>query len=117
MCNHCNDNDHDRNHDNDHTHDYDHHPKIIQIMPVQNTLFAVYMTEKPPKYSVCHGKNGISLVSVLFLALMQYGDQSMIEGFFASNAILSCEDVEGFVGYATSLEDAEKIYGDLTPGL
>lgn len=104
MCNHCSD------HEHEHTHHH-HHPEIIQIMPVQQTLFAVYITEKPPKYSVQGGKNGISLVPVIFLALIQHGDKTMVEGFFASNAILSCEDVEGFKGYATSLENAENVYG------
>jgi len=100
MCNNCNE------------HDHSHYPEILQIMPIQQTLFAVYITEKPVKYSVRNGKNGISIVPVLFLALMQHGDKSMIEGFFASDAIMSCEDIEGFKGYASSIEDAEKLYGE-----
>jgi hypothetical protein len=34
----------------------------------------------------------------------------MVEGFFAAGSINSCEDIDGFKGYAASLEDAEKLY-------
>lgn len=100
------------NNSNEHDHNHQHHPEIVQIMPVQQKLFAAYITEKPLKYSVLTGKNGINLVPVLFLALMHHGDKSMVEGFFASDAIMSCEDIEGFKGYASSVEDAEKLYGE-----
>lgn len=100
MCNHC----------NEEEHDHQHNPEIVQIMPVQQTLFAVYKTEESIKYAVQSGKGGLSLVPVLFLALLQHGDKSMIEGFFASDVIMSCEDIEGFRGYAPSLEAAEKLY-------
>lgn len=99
MCNHC--------HEHGHTHN---HPEIVQIMPVQHTLFAVYMSESPVKYAVQTGKNNLSLVPVLFLGLLKHGDKSMVEGFFASDAIHSCEEIQGFQGYASSLEDAEKLY-------
>ncbi|MBF0257982.1 MAG: hypothetical protein HQK62_03925 [Desulfamplus sp.] len=101
MCNHC----------NEHEHTHHHHPEIVQIMPVQQTLFAVYITDKPLKYAVKSTKNGISLVPILFLALIQHGDKSMVEGFFAADAIMSCEEIEGFKGYADSIESAEKLYG------
>ncbi|MBF0202296.1 MAG: hypothetical protein HQK66_13495 [Desulfamplus sp.] len=97
MCNHC----HDHNHDHA-------HPRIIQIMPVQTPLFAVYTGETPIKQSVLKGKNGLYMIPVLFLGLIQLGDKSMVEGFFAADAIHSCEGLEGFKGYASSLEDAEK---------
>jgi len=44
------------------------------------------------------------------MALIRQGVKTMVEGFFASIAINSCEAVEGFKGYASSLEDAEKLY-------
>ncbi|MBF0412804.1 MAG: hypothetical protein HQK70_08845 [Desulfamplus sp.] len=100
MCNNC----------SEHEHSHSHNPEIIQIMPVQQTLFAAYITEKPLKYAVQTGTTGVSIVPVLFLALMQHGDKSMVEGFFASDVIMSCEDMEGFKGYASSLEDAERLY-------
>lgn len=103
MCNHCSEHEHTHNHDN---------PEILQIMPVPRPLFAAYITDEPLKYSVQSGKNGINIVPVLFLALMQHGDKTMIEGFFASDVIVSCEDIEGFKGYASSLEDAQRLYGE-----
>ena len=103
MCNHC----------NEHTHDHHHHdhPEIVQIMPVQTPLFAVYVGDTSPKYAVEVGKEGLALVPVLFLGLIKHGDKSMVEGFFASDAIHSCETIDGFKGYAASLADAEKLYG------
>lgn len=99
MCNHC----------SDHSHSHD-HPEIVQLMPVQNNLYAVYQTENPYSFAVITGKAGISLVPILFMALIRHGEKTMVEGFFASGTIQSCEDIEGFKGYAASLADAEKLY-------
>jgi predicted homoserine dehydrogenase-like protein len=41
---------------------------------------------------------------------MKHGEKTMVEGFFAAQSINSCEDVEGFKGYAASLDEAEKLY-------
>ncbi len=101
MCNHCSE------HNHDHHHDY---PEIVQLMPVHRELYAVYQAEKPHEFAVKTGKAGISLVPVLFMALIRHGEKSMVEGFFASTSINSCEDAEEFKGYAASLEDAEKLY-------
>lgn len=79
-------------------------------MPVQNNLFAVYQTKDPLDFSVETGKNGISLVPVLFMGLIRHGGKTMVEGFFASSAINSCEDIQGFKGYASSLAHAERLY-------
>ncbi|SLM32334.1 conserved hypothetical protein [Desulfamplus magnetovallimortis] len=103
MCNHCHEHGHDHSHDHDH-----HHPEIVQIMPVQTPLFAVYKGDVNFKYAVDKSLNGLSLIPVLFLGLIKLGEKSMVEGFFASDAIRSCEEVEGFKGYASSMEDAEK---------
>ena len=100
MCNHC----------SDHTHDHHHYPEIVQLMPVQNSLYAVYNTKEPCDFAVKKGKDNISLVPVLFMGLIKHGEKTMVEGFFASASILSCEYVDGFKGYAASLEDAEKLY-------
>jgi len=102
MCNHC----------GDHTHSHEHHdhPQIVQIMPAQKDLFAVYHSDTPHKFAVGTGKNGLSLVPVLFMGLIKLGDKTMVEGFFASTSVNSCEDVEGFKGYAGSIADAEKLY-------
>ncbi|THB78835.1 MAG: hypothetical protein D3926_12195 [Desulfobacteraceae bacterium] len=100
MCNHC----------NEHSHHHHHHPEIVQIMPTQQELFAVYQTDKPLEHAVQSGNGNISLVPVLFMGLIRHGEKTMVEGFFASNAIHSCEEVEGFKGYASSLEHAEKLY-------
>ena len=89
MCNTC----------NEHEHSHHHHPEIVQIMPAQKDLYAVYQSA-----------SGLSLVPVLFLGLMKHGDKTMVEGFFASQAINSCEDVDGFKGYASSMDEAEKLY-------
>jgi hypothetical protein len=97
MCNHC----------SDHNHHHD-HPEIVQLMPVQKNLYAVYDT--PYDFSVETGRGNISLVPILFMGLIRHGEKTMVEGFFASGTINSCEDVEGFKGYAASLEDAEKLY-------
>ena len=99
MCNNC----------NEHSHHH-HHPEIVQLMPVQNNLYAVYKTKTPPAFAVEQGSADISLVSVLFMGLIRHGEKTMVEGFFAGGSINSCEDVEGFKGYASSLEDAEKLY-------
>lgn len=87
------------NHTDGHGHSHE-HPEIVQLMPVQKDLFAVYQTEK------VH----LSLVPVLFMALIRHGEKTMVEGFFASATIDSCEAIEGFKGYASSLEDAQKLY-------
>ncbi len=97
MCNHC----------DDHTHH--HHPEIVQIMPPHQDLYAVYMTDTPLKQSVTQ-KSNISLVPVLFMGLIRHGEKTMVEGFSASDSIHSCEEIEGFKGYASSLEHAEKLY-------
>jgi len=102
MCNSCSEHNHDHHHH--------HHPEIVQIMPTQQDLFAVYDTAEPPRYSVQQGETGLSLVPVLFLGLIRHGDKTMVEGFFASQAINSCEDIQGFKGYASSMEDAETLY-------
>lgn len=101
MCNHCSDHTHHHHHD---------HPEIVQLMPLQAPLYAVYQTGAPPAFAVETGRDGISLVPVLFMGLIRHGEKTMVEGFFASGAVQSCEDVEGFKGYAASLETAEKLY-------
>lgn len=95
-----------------HSHDPSHHPypELVQIMPVNSLLFAVYQCSEPPASAVETGKNNISLVPVLFMGLIRHGEKSMVEGFFAFGAIQSCEDIDGFKGYAVSLEAAEKLY-------
>ncbi len=110
MCNHCGNHSHDHSHD--HPHDHHHgHPEIVQLMPVQNNnLYAVYHTHSPLDFAVQTGKNNISLVPVLFMGLIRLGEKTMVEGFFASSSVQSCEDIEGFKGYASSLENAEKLY-------
>ncbi len=100
MCNHCSDH---------HHHDHD-HPEIVQLMPVNNNLFAVYQTDAPLEFSVETGKNGINIVPVLFMGLIRLGHKTMVEGFFASTSIHSCEETQGFKGYASSLAHAEKLY-------
>jgi hypothetical protein len=102
MCNHCN--------EHEHSHHHHHHPEIVQIMPAQKDLYAVYQSDAPMDHAVMQGVSGLSLVPVLFLGLMKHGDKTMVEGFFASQAINSCEDVHGFKGYASSLDEAEKLY-------
>ena len=100
MCNHC----------SEHTHDHPNYPEIVQLMPVQKDLYAVYNAKQPYDFSVKTGKGNISLVPVLFMGLIRHGEKTMVEGFFASASINSCEDIDGFKGYAASLEDAEKLY-------
>ena len=97
------------NHSSDHTHSHD-HPEIVQLMPVQKDLYAVYQTKDPYNFAVQTGKGNLCLVPVLFMALIRHGEKTMVEGFFASVTINSCEAIEGFKGYASSLEDAEKLY-------
>lgn len=99
MCNHC----------SDHTHNHQ-HPEIVQLMPVQKDLYAVYDTKEPYDFAVETGKGNISLVPILFMGLIRHGEKTMVEGFFASGSINSCEDITGFKGYAASLKDAEKLY-------
>lgn len=99
MCNTCS--------DHTHTHDY---PEIVQMMPVQKDLYAVYNTDLPYDFIVETGKNNISIVPILFMGLIRHGEKTMIEGFFAFGSISSCEDIDGFKGYAASLEDAERLY-------
>ena len=79
-------------------------------MPVHTHLYAVYKTQTPPVFAVETGPGDISLVPVLFLGLIRHGEKTMVEGFFATSSINSCEEVEGFKGYASSLEQAEKLY-------
>jgi len=102
MCNHCN--------EHEHTHHHHHHPEIVQIMPAQKDLYAVYQGAAPMDHAVMENGAGLSLVPVLFLGLIKHGDKTMVEGFFASQAINSCEEVDGFKGYASSMEEAEKLY-------
>ena len=99
MCNHC----------SDHTHAHN-NPEIVQLMPVQKDLYAVYNTRIAHDCAVKTGKGNISLVPILFMGLIRHGEKTMVEGFFASGSINSCEDVDGFKGYAASLDDAEKLY-------
>ncbi len=98
------------NYGNDHMHSHSEYPQIVQLMPVQDNLFAVYQTERPTEFAVQTGKSNISLVPILFMGLIRHGEKTMVEGFFASGSINSCEDVEGFKGYAASLENAEKLF-------
>jgi hypothetical protein len=95
-----------------HSHDHSDqpYPALVQIMPVTSPLFAVYQSSEPPAFAVETGKSNISLVPVLFMGLIRHGEKSMVEGFFAFGAIQSCEDIDGFKGYAASLEAAEKLY-------
>jgi len=79
-------------------------------MPVQNSLYAVYQTPAPYEFAVEKGQADINIVPVLFMALIRHGEKTMVEGFFASGTIQSCEDLDGFKGYAASLVDAEKLY-------
>jgi len=79
-------------------------------MPVQKDLYAVYDTKEPYDFAVETGKGNISLVPILFMGLIKHGEKTMVEGFFASSSINSCEDIDGFKGYAASLKDAEKLY-------
>jgi len=98
------------NQSNGYAHDHHHYPEIVQLMPVQKNLYAVYNTKEPYDFSVQKGRGNISIVPILFMGLIKHGEKTMVEGFFASASILSCEDLEGFKGYAASLEDAEKLY-------
>lgn len=91
-------------------HQYNPNPEIVQLMPVQNNLYAVYNSNEAKDYCTAEGKANLSLVPVLFMGLIRHGDKTMVEGFFAAGAIQSCEDVNGFMGYAASLDDAEKLY-------
>ena len=99
MCNHC----------DDHSHHH-HHPEIVQLMPVQNNLYAVYQPPEPLAFATVRSDAGLNLVPVLFMGLIRHGDKSMVEGFFASTSVQSCEDIDGFKGYASSLEDAQLLY-------
>lgn len=94
---------------NQHDH-YNPNPEIVQLMPVQNQLYAVYQTHKPYDFAVEKGKGDVSIVPILFMGLIRHGEKTMVEGFFASGTIQSCEDLDGFKGYAASLVDAEKLY-------
>ncbi len=93
-------------------HDHSHNPSpaLVQIMSVFSPLFAVYQSVQPPACAVETGKSDISLVPVLFMGLIRHGEKSMVEGFFAFGSIQSCEDIDGFKGYAASLDIAEKLY-------
>ena len=95
---------------NDHSHHHHHdYPEIVQLMPVQKELYAVYNTETPIEFAV-EQSDRLSLVPVLFMGLIRHGEKSMVEGFFASDTINSCEEVAGFKGYASSMGDAVKLY-------
>jgi hypothetical protein len=98
MCNHCSD------------HSHSHGPEIVQLMPVQKDLYAVFQTPEPYEFALTLGKNNLCIVPVLFMALIRDGEKTMIEGFSASTTISSCEALEGFKGYAASSEDAERLY-------
>ena len=99
MCNHC----------HDHTHSHE-HPEIVQIMPTGKDLYGVYGPGIKPEFEVETGEKGLSIVPILFLGLIRLGDKTMVEGFFASQSVNSCEDIEGFKGYAGSMAEAEKLY-------
>jgi hypothetical protein len=101
MCNHC----------SEHTHG--HGPEIVQLMPMQKDLYAVFQISKPYDFAVYLEKSNLCIVPVLFMALIRDGEKTMIEGFFASRSIGSCEELEGFKGYASSPDDAEKLYSNL----
>ncbi len=103
MCNSCSDHSHDHHHH--------HHPEIVQIIPAQQPLYAVYQGEGASLHAVETGAGGIGLIPVLFMGLIRHGEKTMVEGFFASSSVQSCEDIEGFKGYACSLAHAEKMYG------
>ena len=100
MCNHC----------HEHTPHHHHNPEIVQIMPTQKDLYAVYGSGSKPGFEVETGEKGLSLVPILFLGLIRHGDKTMVEGFFASHSVQSCEDIKGFQGYAGSMAEAEKLY-------
>lgn len=91
----------------DHAHD---HPEIVQMMAPVKDLYAVYKSGTDLAVPFAESRYGIKIVSVVFLALIKQGLHTSVEGFFASTAIGSCEDIEGFTGYANSLEEAEKLY-------
>lgn len=90
--------------------EYSAHPQIVQLMPVQNSLYAVYDTPAGYDFAVEKGKGNLSLVPILFMGLIRHGEKTMVEGFFASDSVQSCEDLDGFKGYADSLAHAEKMY-------
>ncbi len=69
------------NYGNDHMHSHSEYPQIVQLMPVQNNLFAVYQTEQPTEFAVQTGKSNISLVPILFMGLIRHGEKTMVEGF------------------------------------
>jgi hypothetical protein len=100
MCNHCSE------------HSHSHGPEIVQLMPVQKELYAVFQVIEPYDFALSLEKGGLCIVPVLFMALIRDGETTMIEGFFASNTIASCETLEGFKGYASSPEDAERLYSN-----
>jgi len=100
MCNHCGE------------HSHSHGPEIVQLMPVQKDLYAVFQTPDPYEFARTLEKGSLCIVPVLFMALIREGEKTMIEGFFASSAIASCESLEGFKGYASSPEDAERLYSN-----
>ena len=102
MCNHCS--------DHAHTHQHFETPQIVQMMPVTQSLYAVYRTNQPMEIAVEKTEGELCLVPVLFMALIRHGEKTMVEGFFASTSIQSCEEIPGFQGYAASLEDAAKLY-------
>ena len=95
------------NNGHDHSHD---HPEIVQLMAPSRDLYAVYKSGTDLNVPFDESRYGIKIVPVVFLALIKHGQHTSVEGFFASAAIGSCEDVEGFTGYAGSLEEAEKLY-------
>ena len=98
MCNHCGE------------HSHSQWPEIVQLMPVQKDIYAVFQVSEPYEFAVYLEKSKLCIVPVLFMALIRDGEKTMIEGFFASTSIASCEELEGFKGYAASVEDAERLY-------
>ncbi|OQY12001.1 MAG: hypothetical protein B6I31_03925 [Desulfobacteraceae bacterium 4572_19] len=100
MCNSC----------HEHNHSHSHEPAIIQIMPVTKELFAVYSSKVSIEISSKITTGNIQIVPIVFLGLIKNGEKTMVEGFCASNVISSCEEIDGFIGYADSVEDAKKLY-------
>ncbi len=95
------------NDDHDHSHN---DPEIIQIMSPAKDMYAVYKGKEDLPVHSTNSEKGLKLVPIVFLGLIKEGHNTSVEGFFASTAIGSCEEVDGFVGYASSNEEADKLY-------
>ncbi len=92
-------------------HDHSHNePEIIQIMSPVKDMYAVYKGEEGLPVHSLNSERGLNLVPIVFLGLIKEGHSTSVEGFFASTAIGSCEEIEGFAGYASSFEEADKLY-------